>query len=50
MNGLLPLILLLLPATTNADDLGYYITGACSNNMNYTRGSAFQANHDAILS
>ncbi|XP_039803625.1 cysteine-rich repeat secretory protein 38-like [Panicum virgatum] len=50
MNGLLPLIFLLLPATTNADDLGYYITGACSNNMNYTRGSAFQANHDAILS
>jgi len=50
MNGLLPLILLLLPATTNADDLGYYITSACSYNTNYTRGSAFQANRDAILS
>ncbi|PUZ65424.1 hypothetical protein GQ55_3G221700 [Panicum hallii var. hallii] len=50
MQGLLPLILLLLPATANADDLRFHITTTCSVSMNYTRGSAFQANLNATLS
>ncbi|CAD6342708.1 unnamed protein product [Miscanthus lutarioriparius] len=55
MHSLLPLLLLgwwclRLTATTNADNLKFYIGTECSNNMNYTSGSAFQANLDAILS
>ncbi|KAF8719401.1 hypothetical protein HU200_024112 [Digitaria exilis] len=57
MHGLLPLVLIcssslvLLAATTNADDiLRYYITSDCPDDMNYTRGGAFQANLDALLS
>ena len=55
--SLLPLVLicasssvLLLTATTNADNLTFYMYHNCSDNTNYTRGSAFQANLDAILS
>jgi len=56
MHSLLPLLLLgwwclrLTATTNNADNLKFYITTECSNNMNYTRGSAFQANLDAIHS
>jgi hypothetical protein len=54
MHSLLPLLFtwwcLHLTATTNADDLKFHIKTQCSDNMNYTRGSAFQANLDAILS
>ncbi|CAD6271725.1 unnamed protein product [Miscanthus lutarioriparius] len=50
MWNLLPLLFLgssLLVATTNADDPWYT---DCPSNTNYTRGSAFQANLDALLS
>ncbi|XP_062231735.1 cysteine-rich receptor-like protein kinase 25 isoform X2 [Phragmites australis] len=50
MSSLLPLLLLcssLLTAPTNAGDPVYTY---CPNNTNYTRGSAFQANLDALLS
>ncbi|CAD6342711.1 unnamed protein product [Miscanthus lutarioriparius] len=55
--SLLPLVLicasssvLLLTATTNADNLTFYMKADCLDSTNYTRGSAFQANLDAILS
>ncbi|OEL30083.1 Cysteine-rich receptor-like protein kinase 25 [Dichanthelium oligosanthes] len=50
MSSLLPVLLLcssLLAATTSADDPR--LTD-CPSNTNYTRGSAFQANLDALLS
>nr|CAB3464859.1 unnamed protein product [Digitaria exilis] len=57
MHGLLPLglicysSLVLLAATANAEDmLRYYITSDCPDDMNYTRGGAFHANLDALLS
>nr|CAB3461106.1 unnamed protein product [Digitaria exilis] len=59
MNALLPLVLLcasssslllLLAPTTNADNLTFYLSSYCSTAMNYTRGSAFEANLDALLS
>ncbi|XP_066367708.1 cysteine-rich receptor-like protein kinase 25 isoform X2 [Miscanthus floridulus] len=55
--SLLPLVLicasssvLLLTATTNADNLTFYMYHNCPDNTTYTSGSAFQANLDAILS
>jgi len=50
LHPLILLLLLLLPATANADVLRYYIIATCSVNLNYTRGSAFQANLNASLS
>ncbi|RLN30235.1 hypothetical protein C2845_PM05G33630 [Panicum miliaceum] len=57
MHGLLPLVLLsassllFLTATTNADNLRFYMSSDCpADDTNYTRGGAFQANIDAILS
>nr|CAB3464856.1 unnamed protein product [Digitaria exilis] len=60
MNALLPLVLLcassssllllLLAPTTNADNLTFYLSSYCPTAMNYTRGSAFEANLDALLS
>jgi len=50
MSSLLPILLLcasLLAATTNADNP---LFTDCPTNTNYTRGSAFQANLDALLS
>ncbi|KAL6619011.1 hypothetical protein ACP70R_034150 [Stipagrostis hirtigluma subsp. patula] len=50
MSSLLPILLLcssLLVATTNAGDP---VVNDCPSNTNYTRGSAFQANLDALLS
>ncbi|RLN27808.1 putative receptor-like protein kinase [Panicum miliaceum] len=50
MSSLLPILLLcasLLVATTSADDP---VFTDCPTNTNYTRGSAFQANLDALLS
>ncbi|KAL6609732.1 hypothetical protein ACP70R_039701 [Stipagrostis hirtigluma subsp. patula] len=50
MSSLLPILLFcssLLVATTNADDP---VVNDCPSNTNYTRGSAFQANLDALLS
>ncbi|CAO2206045.1 unnamed protein product [Urochloa humidicola] len=52
--SLLQLLLLswslcLTATTTMADDLRFHIYTGCSSNMNYTRGSAFQANLNATL-
>ncbi|CAN6327778.1 unnamed protein product [Urochloa humidicola] len=41
---------LLLTATTNADNLTFYMHSNCPENLNYTGGSAFQANLHVVLS
>ncbi|CAN6337221.1 unnamed protein product [Urochloa humidicola] len=56
MRGPLPIgvcascLLLLLASAAIADDLRFYISADCPDNMNYTRGGTFQANLGALLS